>query len=206
LTRWQALLLLLVAATSVRCARGEDTVGVVTHHDGGDAEVCVAGPSLKHRPEGSPLTLVAGMFDATSDGSWPLKRRDEYATLQGQGYLSLRWQIEYTLRAGLIEPPSFQVGRGLFLHVGGGGGRNLGDPKPETSGTWLGNAEDGLSYFAAGVPTPWQNEFYYLDGEVTITVRETDGLYNVLLSAQTYDQVVSPGWGIYNPGVVCDPE
>jgi hypothetical protein len=182
-------------------------VGIVVSSDASSAgEVCVAGPRLKHRPEAEPVTLVDGMFDATDGTTWTLLRRDEYVTLRGQGYLNLRWQIEYTSKAGLLVPPLFTLTTGVFLHVGGGGGKSLGDPRPGTSGTWLGNAEEGLSYLPDGVPIPWQNEFYYLDGEVTITHRESDGLFNLILSAQSYDEVVSAGWGVYDPGVVCDPE
>jgi hypothetical protein len=97
------------------------------------------------------------------------------------------------------------VASGVFLHVGGGGGKNLGDAQPGTSGTWLGNADDGVSYMPEGVRTPWQNEFYYLDGEVTITQMESEGLYNITVSAQTYADVTSADWGVYEPGVVCDP-
>lgn len=194
-------------ATFVSCARTDDTVGIVGTSDASTpGEVCVARPSLKHRPEGQPVTLADGMFEGTGGTSWPLLRRDQYVTLQGQGYLNLRWQIEYALGAGLIRPPLFTVRSGTFLHAGGGGGKNLGDPRPGTSGTWLGNAEEGLSYMPDGVPTPWQNEFYYLDGEVTITHQESGGLYNLTVSPQTYDQLVSAGWGVYEPGVVCDPE
>jgi hypothetical protein len=43
-----------------------------------------------------------------------------------------------------------------------------------------------------GVSAPWQNEFYYLDWDATITQYETEGLYNVTVSPQTCDTVVSP--------------
>jgi hypothetical protein len=55
------------------------------------------------------------------------------------------------------------------------------------------------------VPTPWHEEFYYLDGEVTITENETDGLYNLIVAPKTYEDVIAPGTAIYDPGVVCDP-
>lgn len=200
-----------MAATLSACSARDDTVGVITTTDapegGAPGEICVADVPLKHRPEGEPVTLTAGMVEDTgSTTGWPLIRRGQYVTLQGQGYLNLRWQIEYRSKAGLITPPLFEIGSGTFLHVGGGGGKNLGDPEPGTTGTFMGNADDGLSTMPDGVPTPWQNEFYYLDGEVTITQAESDGLYNITVSAQTYDDVLSPDWGIYDPGVVCDPE
>jgi hypothetical protein len=194
-----------VAVFALGCARIEDEAGVVT----GDAETrCVPDIPLKHRPEGEPVTLVDGMFDpgTATDTNWPLLRQGHYATVRGQGYLSMRWQIEYEAKAGLITPPTFTVRSGTFLHAGGGGGENLGDPMPGTTGTYMGNDEDGLSTMPDGVETPWHTEFYYLDGEVTITIQETDGLYNLTISPKTYDDVVTPGSGIYDPGVVCDPE
>ena len=202
-----AVALLSYSASLHACARTDDTVGSVVTRDAATAgETCVAGPTLKRRPEAEPVTLVAGMFEDSSETTWSLLRRDQYLTLRGQGYLSVRWQIEYAIGAGMIVPPTFTQVSGTFLHVGGGGGKNLGDPRPGTTGTWLGNAEEGMSFMPDGVPTPWQNEFYYLDGEVTITEREMGGLYNVIVYKQTYDEVVSAGWGVYDPGVVCDPE
>lgn len=192
------------ALAQCACTPTDDSVGVVI----GDAhgELCVAGPTLKRRPESAPVTVLDGMHEPSTGSAWPLLRRDQYVSLQGQGYLNLRWQIEYALSAGLVTPPVFSGISGLFLRVGGGGGKNLADPRPGTSGTWMGNAEEGISYMAEGVPTPWQNEFYYLDGQVTLTHAETDGLYNVTVSAQTYEDLSSADWGVYDPGVVCDPE
>jgi hypothetical protein len=184
------------------CSAIDDTAGVVSTGDGGP---CAAGVPLEHRPEGEAVNLVDGVVESTSDTVWPLVRQGQYVTLRGQGYLRINWQIEYVQKAGLITPPTFTLMSGAWLYVGGGGGYNLGDPQPETTGTWLGNAEEGLSYLPPGVPIPWHGEFYYLDGEVTVAIQETDGLYNLFVSPQTYDQVVAPGTGVYGPGVVCDP-
>jgi len=154
------------------------------------------------------VTLVDGVFDpdSASEATWPLLRRGHYASLEGQGYLSLRWQIEYAQKAGVITPPTFTAISGAFRHVGGGGGKNLGDPQPGTTGTWMGNAEEGLSTMPDGVATPWATEFYYVDGGVTISIQELDGLYNVTVSPKAYDDLLVPGSGVYDPGVVCDPE
>ena len=190
--------------SSLGCARVEDEAGVV---NGTTETSCVPDVPLKHRPEGEPVTLVDGMFDpgSATDTNWPLLRQGHYATVRGQGYLSLRFQIEYEVKAGVITLPTFTVTTGTFLRAGGGGGENLGDPMPGTTGTFMGNAETGLSTMPDGVEPPWHTEFYYLDGEVTIAIQETDGLYNVTISPKTYDEVVTPGSGIYDPGVVCDP-
>lgn len=198
----------LIALSVCGCAPEQDTVGVVDRVTGlaPNRDGCAAGVPLKQRPEGEPISVLDAMLESSNATQWQLVRQGQYVTVQGQGYLNLRWQIEYTAKAGLITPPSFTVASGTFRHVGGGGGKNLGDPEPGTSGSWMGNEEDGLSYMPDGVPTPWQNEFYYLDGEVSIALNETDGLYNITVSAQTYQDVISADWGIYNPGVVCDFE
>jgi hypothetical protein len=189
------------------CAPTDDVVGVVSTGStgSGGAGACATGATLKHRADAVPVSVVTGQYEGTSATSWPLIRNGDYVTLRGQGYLNERWQIEYATRAGLITLPISSVGSGTFLRVGGGA-RNLGDPQPGTTGTWLGNAQEGLSYMPDGVQPPWLNEFYYLDGEVTITQNESDGLYNLTVSPQTFAQVTTPGWGVYDPGIVCDPE
>jgi hypothetical protein len=190
------------------CAPVEDVVGVVgaAPPDAGTSPgACVADAPLKMRAESEPVTASAAEVESSDDTEWQLVRRGQYVSLEGQGYLNLRWQIEYRAKAGLITPPLFSAVSGTWLHVGGGGGKNLGDPEPGTSGTFMGNPEEGISFMPEGVPTPWQNEFYYLDGQVTIELNETDGLYNIVVSAQSYAEVTSPGWGVYDPGVVCDP-
>ena len=149
------------------------------------------------------MDALAGTFDIFSPGWWRLARNGEWITLQGQGYVPLRWGIEYAQRAGRVELPSFQV-TGTFLRVGGGGGYHLDDPKSGTSGTHMGNAEEGISYMAPGFETPWHHEYYYLDGKVTIVLNEVDGLHNVEVQPQTYQQVTTPGAGVYSPGIVCD--
>jgi hypothetical protein len=188
------------------CSAPVDTIGIVTTDSDPPSGECAPGGTLKRRPEGSPVAAISSMVENGSGDQWLLLRRGQYVTLTGQGYLNLRWQIEYRSKAGLITPPSFEAISDLFFHVGGGGGKNLGDPEPGTTGTFMGNAEEGLSYMPEGVPTPWQNEFYYLDGEVTITQQESDGLYNITVLTQSYEDLISEGWGVFDPGVVCDPE
>ena len=150
---------------------------------------CDAAPLLNQRPEGTPLKLVAGKYDGTAPANWPLLFQGDYVTLQGQGYFGLAWQIEYWSEPGVITPPIFTAVSGTWLHVGGGGGHNLGDPQPGTTGTWLGNTVQGLSQMASGEPTPWAEEFYYVDGELTVTENETDGLYNITVAPKTYSEV-----------------
>jgi hypothetical protein len=134
-----------------------------------------------------------------------LARNTDWLTLRGQGYVALRWDVEYATLAGRIDPPTLTI-TGTFLRVGGGGGYNLDDPKPGTTGTYMGNPEQGVSYMPDGVATPWHTEFYYLEGDVTIVLNETSGLVNIEVQSQLYSQVVAPGTGVYSPGSVCDRE
>lgn len=175
--------------------------------DGGDAGVapvgCASDVPLRQRPEGDPPVVVAGIYDSINPGWSRLARNTEWFELQGQGYVALRWEIEYAQRAGQIVLPTVTYS-GTFLRAGGGGGYHLDDPQPGTTGTYMGNAQDGISYMEPGVETPWHIEFYYLDGSVTITLNEVGGLHNLEFQSQPYSTLTTPGVGMYSPGIVCD--
>ncbi len=166
---------------------------------------CAPDVPLRQRAEGQPVAATAGVYDSLSPGWSRLARNSEWITLQGQGYFPVRWTIEYATRAGQVNLPTFNV-TGTLLRVGGGGGYHLDDPLAGTTGTYMGNAEEGISYMAPGAETPWHHEYYYLDGEVTIVLNENQGLHNVEVQPQTYQQVITPGSGLYSPGIVCDRE
>jgi hypothetical protein len=166
---------------------------------------CASDVPLRRRPEGEPPAVVDGNYDMPNAGWSRLARNTQWLTLRGQGYFALRWEIEYATIAGRIDPPTVTP-TGTLLRVGGGGGYSLDDPQPGTSGTYLGNQEQGISFMAPGVETPWHLDFYYLDGEMTLVLNETSGLLNLEVQSQLYSQLVTPGSGVYSPGVVCDPE
>gem|GEM_PF-3502444 len=167
---------------------------------------CIVDLPLRHRPEGSPITAVAGNYAERSETTWAVIHNSEFITLRGQGYFALRWYVNFSQNPGEIVPPLIEKEDGTFLRVGGGGEANMGDPLLGSTGTRMGSLEEGLSYMADGVATPWKNEFYYLDGGVTIVNTELGGSYNLTVYAQSYEEVTSSGWGVYDPGVVCDPE
>jgi hypothetical protein len=186
---------------------GADADGLdasVPADSGADSGVggCAPNLPLVRRPEGNPPPPVAGTYDMPNPPWVRLARDSEWVTLRGQGYLGLRWEIEYGNQSGEIPMPTIAA-TGTFFRVGGGGGYNLDDPKPGTTGTYMGNAQDGQSYMPPGVETPWHIEYYYLDGEVTVTLHEFVSL-NIEALAQTYAEVITPGSGVYSPGVVCD--
>lgn len=152
---------------------GGSSAGSGSAPDAGAAG-CAPDVPLRRRPEGTPPAIVDGRYDVSEPGWSRLARNTEWMQLSGQGYVALRWEIEYATRAGLINLPTIAPS-GVFLRVGGGGGYHLDDPEPGTTGTYMGNAEQGVSYMPPGVETPWNIEYYYLDGDVTITINESGG-------------------------------
>lgn len=93
----------------------------------------------------------------------------------------------FSRRAGqtndlLIDPS------GTFQLVAGGSGFQFGDnPAPfcnDPSGTCLnatGGNDYGYTWFTSGI-NHWHNEYYWLDGKVTLQTQEALGLYNVAVN------------------------
>jgi hypothetical protein len=177
---------------------GGGDAGGVSGNDG-----CASGVPLRQRPESQPPVVDGGTYDMPNPGWYRMARHSESVTLHGQGYIAMRWEVEYAARPGQIFLP-LVTSSGTFLRVGGGGGYHLDDPQPGTTGTYMGNPEQGVSYMAPGAATPWHSEFYYLDGTLTVALVELDGLVNIELQAQSYSELLAPGSGVYSPGVVCD--
>lgn len=74
---------------------------------------------------------------------------------------------------------------GTFKLVAGGGGFQYADtPAPfcnDASGVChnaTGGTDDGYTWFT-NKANHWHNEYYWLDGEVTLRTQESTGLYNV---------------------------
>jgi len=82
--------------------------------------------------------------------------------------------------------------------VASGGGHRMDDRQPGATagGTWMGNRQQGLIILPPGAQQMWQNEYYYLDGSVTLHLNETQADYNldVLPSSwqETADDIASP--------------
>lgn len=119
-------------------------------------------------------------------------------TLKGRGYFRVRWQLG-TTRRNLLVMPTWTGLRGTLFHVASGGGRRM-DEHPVWPGFTL----------PSGAQQMWQNEYYYVDGEVTLHQNESGaadyGLVVELSSwaAVTADVTAGPPAGVTRYGLVRD--
>lgn len=173
------------------------------------ASSAAAPGQLPHRAEGMAVHEVGGRWVAPVrgylGGTWLLFHRGDTVTLQGKGYFLVRWEIEYWRGTGVVSMPTYTDQQGTFLHVGSGGHRmDAPFPGGEAGQTWMGKPSTGYETLPAGTPMIWVNEYYYLDGTVTITCQEAEdgknGRYNLGIAPKTWQQVES---GV-RPGVVLD--
>ncbi|MFE9451671.1 sigma-70 family RNA polymerase sigma factor [Streptomyces sp. NPDC006739] len=131
-------------------------------------------------------------------GGYQLVHRGDSVVLRGKGYFTVHWDVMYGLRPGLLTMPSWTGLRGKLFHVASGGGHRMDDRQPGAiaDGTWMGNTQQGLISLPPGAQQMWQNEYYYLDGSVTLHLNETQADYNldVLPSSwqETADDIASP--------------
>jgi hypothetical protein len=143
---------------------------------------------LTQRPETATVSLVKGDYTPYQSGylagKWELFSNGQYITLNGTGYLRCRWELEYWKGTGAITDISFTDKSGTFLSVAGGGGYAQSDQPPscydssDSCKNYTGSTNYGYSWFT-DMADPYHNEYYYLDGEITITNHESPGLYNV---------------------------
>ncbi|KAI1380192.1 hypothetical protein F4677DRAFT_253488 [Hypoxylon crocopeplum] len=172
---------------------------------------------LTHRAE-TGVTDIAGTWVAWQPGyltgTYLLFHNTDYVTLRGTGYVLLRWEVEYWQRAGVTTDVSIQK-TGTFQFVAGGGGMQYADhPAPfcnDPSGTCYnatGGTDYGYTWFANGA-NHWHNEYYWLDGDVTLRTQEGTGLYNVAVNVTTYASMLSEintvYSGSYHIGASYDP-
>ncbi|WP_030667186.1 RNA polymerase sigma factor [Streptomyces cellulosae] len=158
---------------------------------------------LPHRPE-SGITSTGGAH-AT------MNHRGDSVTLSGRGYVLVRWQISPQYRAGSLVMPAWTGLKGRLFHVASGGGRRMDDPVSTTdpSATGMGNAATGYAVLPAGTQQMWQNEYFYVDGSVTLTVNERGADYGLSVFPTTWDAVrrdvtTGPAQGARRYGLVRD--
>ncbi|MFF4685558.1 sigma-70 family RNA polymerase sigma factor [Streptomyces sp. NPDC001307] len=150
--------------------------------------------ALPHRPQTS-VTMTG--LKRHLDG-YQLVHRGDTVVLRGKGYFTVHWDVMYGLRPGLLTMPSWTGLRGRLFHVASGGGHRMDDRRPGATagGTWMGNRQQGLITLPPGAQQMWQNEYYYLDGSVTLHLNETQADYNldVLPSSwqETADDIATP--------------
>jgi RNA polymerase sigma factor (sigma-70 family) len=133
-------------------------------------------------------------------GRYVMMRRGEHVVLSGRGYIQVRYEIAWFNRPGGMVMPTWTGLKGKLFHVASGGGHRMDDTKPGNppENTWMGQPTVGSSGPASGyVVLPegaqqmWQNEFFYLDGEVTLTNNERGADYNITATPKTWDEVTA---------------
>ncbi|MEU9170031.1 sigma-70 family RNA polymerase sigma factor [Streptomyces sp. NPDC048420] len=159
--------------------------------------------ALPHRPE-TGITSTGGAHAV-------LNHRGDAVTLTGKGYVLVRWQISPQYRAGSLVPPSWTGLKGRLFHVASGGGRRMDDPVSATdsTATGMGDSTVGYAVLPAGTQQMWQNEYFYVDGSVTLTVNERGADYGLGVFPSTWDAAekditTGPDQGAKRYGLVRD--
>ncbi|WP_432197965.1 sigma-70 family RNA polymerase sigma factor [Streptomyces sp. bgisy027] len=155
---------------------------------------------LPHRPE-SGITSTWGAKAV-------MQHRGEAVTLSGQGYVLVRWQISPQSRPGALVMPTWTGLKGELFHVASGGGRRMDDTTgPDTTG--MGSPATGYTVLPDGAQQMWQNEYFYLDGSVTLHQNERGADYGVIVFPSTWEAAdkdvrTGPDQGAIRYGLVRD--
>jgi hypothetical protein len=124
-----------------------------------------------------------------------MQHRGESVTLSGQGYVLVRWQIAPHDRPGGLTMPTWTGLKGKIFHVASGGGRRMddviGDGSQGSNGyvTGMGGPDIGYTVLPDGTQQMWQNEYFYVDGTVTLTVNERGASYGLSVFPSNWDAV-----------------
>ncbi len=139
--------------------------------------------ALPHRPE----TGITSTWGAKA----VMQHRGEKVTLSGKGYVLVRWQISPQSRPGQLVMPAWTGLEGRIFHVASGGGRRMDDPVSPTdsSATGMGSTATGYTVLPDGTQQMWQNEYFYVDGTVTLNQNERGADYGVTVFPTTWDAV-----------------
>ncbi|MES5817372.1 sigma-70 family RNA polymerase sigma factor [Streptomyces sp. RG80] len=134
--------------------------------------------ALPHRPE-SGITSTWGAKAV-------MQHRGEKVTLSGQGYVLVRWQISPQSRPGALAMPAWTGLKGELFHVASGGGRRM-DDSTGTDTTGMGGPATGYTVLPDGAQQMWQNEYFYLDGTVTLNQNERGADYGLIVFPSTWE-------------------
>ncbi|MET7459412.1 sigma-70 family RNA polymerase sigma factor [Nonomuraea sp. NPDC005501] len=164
---------------------------------------------LPRRPSGA--VTIGGRHGYSRYGGAPsMTHRGDYVTITGRGYVQVRWGILYRNRIGPFQPATWTGLRGRLFHVASGGGRRM-DDEQAPGVTWMGSPETGFVRLPAGQQQMWQNEFYYLDGSVTLHNNESGTDIDLTVAPRTWREVWTdisarpdPGKGILRYGLTRD--
>ncbi|MBT2421001.1 sigma-70 family RNA polymerase sigma factor [Streptomyces sp. ISL-22] len=139
--------------------------------------------ALPHRPE-SGITSTGGRQAV-------MQHRGDSVTLSGRGYVLVRWQISPHSRPGALVMPAWTGLKGKIFHVASGGGRRMDDVVGDGSDrgyvTGMGGPEIGYAVLPNGTQQMWQNEYFYLDGTVTLTQNERGCDYGLTVFPSTWE-------------------
>ncbi len=157
--------------------------------------------ALPKRADGT-VTAAGGLYQGPQagfiGGQFVMMHRGDHVTLTGHGYVRVRYEIAWFNRPGNMVMPTWTGLAGELFHVASGGQRRMDDVKPgaDAAYTWMGAPVAGSSGPAAGyvvLPTGaqqmWQNEFFYLDGTVTLNNNERGADYNITATPMSWADV-----------------
>ena len=176
---------------------------VVDAVDAAPADEYALPGSLPKRPE-TAIISVGGTYQAPKKGwiggAYVMMHRGDNVVLKGTGYLRVRYEIAWFNRPGSMVMPTWTGLSGKLFHVASGGGHRMDDTKPgdPANYTWMGQpviSAAGPAYgyvvLPAGAQQMWQNEYFYLDGEVTLHENEGAADYNITATPVTWADVTA---------------
>ncbi|MFB6844084.1 RNA polymerase sigma factor [Streptomyces sp. NPDC056373] len=168
-------------------------------------------PDPGARPAALPRRPESGVT-STGGQKAVMQHRGDSVTLTGRGYVLVRWQISPGSRPGTLVMPSWTGLKGRLFHVASGGSRRMDDPLPGAPGgyaTGMGGPAIGYAVLPSGTQQMWQNEYFYVDGTVTLTQNERGCDYGLIVFPTNRDAVVEdigqgPPQGAIRYGLVRD--
>ncbi|MEU0168108.1 sigma-70 family RNA polymerase sigma factor [Streptomyces iakyrus] len=168
-------------------------------------------PDPDTRPAALPRRPESGIT-STGGPKAVMQHRGDRVTLTGRGYVLVRWQISPGSRPGALVMPSWTGLKGRLFHVASGGSRRMDDPLPGAPNgyaTGMGGPDIGYAVLPPGTQQMWQNEYFYLDGTVTLTQNERGCDYGLIVFPSDRDAVVrdineGPAEGALRYGLVRD--
>ncbi|MFF4549209.1 RNA polymerase sigma factor [Streptomyces sp. NPDC001435] len=168
-------------------------------------------PDPNARPAALPRRPETGIT-STGGAKAVMQHRGEHVTLSGKGYVLVRWQISPKYRPGALVMPAWTGLEGRLFHVASGGGRRMDDAlagSPDGYATGMGGPAIGYAVLPDGTQQMWQNEYFYLDGTVTLTQNERGCDYGIIVFPSTWDAVsqdidTGPAQGAIRYGLVRD--
>lgn len=167
-------------------------------------------PSATALPGALPRRAERGIT-ATGAPATGLTHNGETITLSGVGYFRVRWQIRPGERPGDLVMPTWTGLDGKLFHVASGGGHRMDDVQAGSADgtTWMGGPSTGPAVLPSGAQQMWQNEYFWIDGTVTLHQNEGSADYNLFVQPSTWDKVTEdirtgPAQGAIRYGLVRD--